>query len=181
MLAESCWSPACIHHSTSLHFPLSSFRIICLLQFLSDQLFKKPSIFHFIFSQCSPILCFGVPPVFFYPQLLSPPYFPPLSPGSSVFAYHLSVIDVQAANRWQWVVFTGQYLLAHKRLITSRQSPVCNCVFMSEAHKEGYTLLIRSNSSHLLLEVTQHTHTAMFPLSSSLSIYTACRWCQSQL
>lgn len=21
MLAESCWSPACIHHSTSLHFP----------------------------------------------------------------------------------------------------------------------------------------------------------------
>ena len=41
MLAESCWSPACIHHSTSFHFPLSSLCLICLLEFLSAQLLKK--------------------------------------------------------------------------------------------------------------------------------------------
>lgn len=35
MLAESCWSPACIHHSTSLHFAFSSLRLICLLELLS--------------------------------------------------------------------------------------------------------------------------------------------------
>lgn len=58
MLAESCWSPACIHHSTSLHFPLSSLRLICLLEFLTAQVFKKPTIFHRTFPKRSPILCF---------------------------------------------------------------------------------------------------------------------------
>lgn len=69
MLAESCWSPACIHHSTSLHFPLSSLRLICLLEFLSPQLFKKPTIFHLIFPQHSP------PSFVFLPITLSSSYF----------------------------------------------------------------------------------------------------------
>lgn len=109
MLAESCWSPACIHHSTSLHFPLSSLCLICLLEFLSAQLFKKKKkkilpIFHFTFPERSPILCFpsyqtpfiifsfapklfffGLPPVFLYPQLLSPPFFFFPSPLARLF------------------------------------------------------------------------------------------------
>ena len=200
----------CLHPSLHL-FPFSPLFSLSNLSSrvpLSSTLKKKKKkkkkkilpIFHFTFPERSPILCFPsyqtpfiifsfapklfffvIPPVFLYPQLLSPPFFFPLSPGSSVFAYHSSVLAVQAANRWQWVVFAGQYLLAHKRLITSRQSQVCICVSGSETHEEGYTLLIRSNSSHLLLELTQHIHTAMFLSPPSLAIYTACRCCQSQL
>lgn len=109
MLAESCWSPACIHHSTSLHFPLSSLCLICLLEFLSAQLFKKknkksspyftslsPSaLLSFVFlpirlpSSYFPLLLsfffFGLPPVFLYPQLLSPPFFFFPSPLARLF------------------------------------------------------------------------------------------------
>ncbi len=113
MLAESCWSPACIHHSTSLHFPLSSLRLICLLEFLTAQVFKKPTIFHCTFPKRSPILCFPsyqtlfiifsfapklffffvIPPVFLYPQLL-PSFFPP-SPLARLFllTIHLSLLS----------------------------------------------------------------------------------------
>lgn len=54
MLAESCWSPACIHHSTSLQFPLSSLHLICCFSSsYNHQFFKNPTIFHCIFPQCS--------------------------------------------------------------------------------------------------------------------------------
>jgi len=62
MLAESCWSPACIHHSTSPHFLLYSFHLICLLEFLSV---RKATIFHFPFPQRSLILCFPSPQTLF--------------------------------------------------------------------------------------------------------------------
>lgn len=116
--AWRCWQraagplPASITPPLSI-FPLSSLHIICTLQFLSDQLFKNPPYFTsfslsalpsfvlFLFYFAAKLFFFCVPPVFLYPQLLSCIFFLPFSPGSSVFAYHLSVLVVQAANRWQ--------------------------------------------------------------------------------
>ena len=56
------------------------------------------------------------------------------------------------------------------------------CVLLRVKLTRIHTLLIRSNSSYLLPEVTAHTHTHTLPFFSlSHSIYTACRCCQSQL
>lgn len=143
--AWRCWQRAAGPLPASITPPLSIFsqsflRLICLLQFLLDQLLKRnPYFTSFSLSALLSLLYFPsfitvpsaaklsicVPPVFSDPQLLSP-----LSPGSSAFAYHLSVLAVQAADPWQQVVFTGQYLLAHKCLLTSRQSPM----FEGETH-----------------------------------------------
>lgn len=61
--AWRCWQraagplPASI--TPPLHFPLSSLHLICFLEFLPAQLFKKKSTtFHYIFPQHSPILFF---------------------------------------------------------------------------------------------------------------------------
>lgn len=82
---------------------------------IRSTLSKKKPIFHFIFPQRSPILGF-VLSFLYFPLLLSfflsvyhlsfyilscSLHFFPISPGSSVFAYHLSVLAVQAANHWQ--------------------------------------------------------------------------------
>lgn len=87
MLAESCWSPACIHHSTSLHFPLSSLCLICLLEFLSAQLFKKKinkSSPYFTSLSPSALLSFV-----FLPIRLPSSYFPLLL-SFFFLDYHLS-------------------------------------------------------------------------------------------
>lgn len=107
MLAESCWSPACIHHSTSLHSPpsLSSLHLICLLEFLSAQLFKKKrkKIHHislhfpptalspsFVFASYQTLLIFSFAPKLFFcnatclfisSAVLSSMFFPPRSPS----------------------------------------------------------------------------------------------------
>lgn len=137
MLAKSCWSPACIHHFTSLHFPLSSLRVICLLQFLSDQVFKKPSIFHFFFSQLAPILLFWCTTCLFISSAaLSSIFFP--SPLAHLF---FLTICLSLTAKPQIVGSELSSLVSISWLISvSNHHVSLQCVtvcFKSEAHKEG--------------------------------------------
>lgn len=127
---------------------------------------------HFILFSFAPKLFCVYATCLLYPQLLSSIF--SLSPGSSVFAYRSSVLAIQAADHWQCIIYTGQYLLAHECLITLHYSAISVCLYVCvwEWKSQGCTLLIRSNSlHHLLLEVTQHTHTLPCFSAPSLSSY----------
>lgn len=189
MLAENCWSPACIHHSASLHFPpllsLSGLSFSSSYQLNS----KEKHTFH----KHAAILCFCslsdalhrtfLPSSFpnttclLHPQLGSSP-FCSLAPACSGSA-HPSSLRSPAAACPHWSVSPGSYQSQNTTSFSRR------CVFAcEESQRQGCKFLIRSNCSRLFLEVATHTamhppHPQTPPTPLILSIYTTHHHCQS--
>lgn len=134
MLAENCWSPACIHHSASLHFPLSSLCLVCPFP-SSYQLNLKEK---HTSRKRSAILCFSplsdalhhtfLPSSFsntaclLHPRLGSSP-FCSLAPAWSGFAHHSS-FHSPAVARLHWSVSPGSYKSQNATSLSRR----CVCV-----------------------------------------------------
>lgn len=166
MLAENCRSPACIHHSASLHFPLSSLSGLSFSGSYQFNLKEKhtflkhpPSFvsppYRTIFITLSSQALFLIPPVFYIPNWARLHFVPSPLHGLVLPTTHL-----------QCLVFTGQYPLAHISLKTPRHSQGGVCL----NEKEGCTFLIRSQLfSSLSGSDNTYSHAAPPPPNTTIT------------